>query len=86
MAELRTERAICKMALKDNAGALTDLQTAVQRDATFALAHYYLGGRLAEQRKAKEAAAEYEQYLKLAPNGPMAKAASERLKVLKQVR
>jgi Tfp pilus assembly protein PilF len=82
-AELRMQRGICKMGAKDKPGALADLQAAVQQDDKLAPAHFYLGGRLAEAGKLKEAQAEYEAYLKLAPNGPLAKPAQERVKFIK---
>jgi Tfp pilus assembly protein PilF len=83
-AELRTERAACKIGAKDDAGALADLQAAVASDASYAPAHYYLGGQLAKGGKFKEAVAEYETFLKLSPNGPMAKAAQDKVKLAKQ--
>jgi tetratricopeptide (TPR) repeat protein len=78
--EVRTERALCKLGLKDDKGTLDDLRAAVSTDPTYAQGHYYLGGRLALAKRFKEAAAEYAKYLELAPSGSLAKAASERLK------
>jgi tetratricopeptide (TPR) repeat protein len=78
--EVRTERALCRLGLKDDKGTLDDLQAAVSKDPTYAPAHYYLGGRLALAKKFKEAAAEYQKYLSLAPDGSLAHQASERLK------
>jgi Tfp pilus assembly protein PilF len=82
-AELRLQRGICKMGAKDKEGSLADLQAAVQKDASLAPAHFYLGGRFGEAGKLKESLAEYETYLKLAPSGPLAKQAQERVKFLK---
>jgi Flp pilus assembly protein TadD len=82
-AELRMQRGICKMGAKDRDGAMSDLQAAVQKDPSFAPAHFYYGGRLGEAGKLREALAEYEAYLKLAPSGPLAKQAQERVKLLK---
>jgi Tfp pilus assembly protein PilF len=82
-AELRTLRAICKMGAKDDAGARADLAAAVAKEPGFAPAHFYLAGRLAQSGQLKEGVAEYEAYLKLAPNGPMAKTAAERIKFAK---
>ena len=79
--EARTERALCKLGVKDEPGALADLQAAVSNEATYAPAHYYLGGRLASTKHYKEAAAEYQRYLDLAPSGSLAKAAGDRLKL-----
>jgi tetratricopeptide (TPR) repeat protein len=78
--EVRTERALCRLGLKDETGTLDDLQAAVAKEPSYAPAHYYLAGRLALAKKFKEAAAEYSKYLSLAPDGSLAKPASERLK------
>ena len=82
--EVRTERALCKLGQKDEAGALDDLQAAVKTEPSYAPGHYYLGGRLASGKHFKEAAAQYAEYLKLAPTGSLAKPASERLKAAQQ--
>lgn len=78
--EVRTDRALCRLGLKDEKGALADLQAAVDKEPTYATGHYYLGGRLAMSKKFKEAAAEYGKYLELAPNGSLAKPAADRMK------
>ena len=78
--ELRTERALCKRGLKDDAGALSDLQAAVKNDPTFAPAHVYLGMRYVAASKYKEAITEYEAYLKLTPNTPQARDVEQKLK------
>jgi Flp pilus assembly protein TadD len=78
--EVRTGRALCRVALKDEKAALDDLQAAVAIEPTFAPAHYYLGGRLGVAKRFKDAAAEYAKYLQLDPNGSLVKQASERLK------
>ena len=83
-AELRTERALCKLGAKDEPGALADLQAAVQKEPNYAPAHFYLGGRLAAAGKWKQVHAEYEAYLRLEPNGPMAKQAQERAKLARE--
>jgi tetratricopeptide (TPR) repeat protein len=77
----RTERALCKLALKNEAGATEDLQAAIAKEPNYAPAHYWYGGRLGKANKFKEAAAEYAKYLDLAPSGDMAKAAAEKLKM-----
>lgn len=79
--EARTERALCKVGLKDEAGALADLQAGVAADAGYAPGHYYLAGRLAGAKRYKEAAAEYQKVIDLAPNGSLAKNAADRLKL-----
>jgi Flp pilus assembly protein TadD len=79
--EARTERALCRLGLKDDKGTLADLQAAVDKEPTYANAHYYLAGRLAMTNHFKEAAAEYAKYLQLAPNGSLAKPAADRMKM-----
>jgi tetratricopeptide (TPR) repeat protein len=78
--EVRTQRALCKLGLKDDKGALDDLQAAVNKEPNYAQGHYYFAGRLAALKRFKEAAAEYAKYLELEPNGSLAKPASEKLK------
>jgi Tfp pilus assembly protein PilF len=80
--EGRTERALCKLAMKDEKGCLEDLQTAIRVEPDYPTAHYYLAGRFAVQKHYKEAAAEYQRYLQLAPQGSLAKTATERLKLV----
>jgi Tfp pilus assembly protein PilF len=83
-AELRTERAACKLGAKDPEGAIVDLKAAVANEPGYAPAHYYLANALASTAKANDAISEYQVFLKLVPNGPMAKAATEKIKVLKK--
>jgi tetratricopeptide (TPR) repeat protein len=78
--EVRTERALCRLGLKDESGTLDDLQAAVDKEPSYAPAHYYLGGRLATAGRFKDAAAEYARYLELEPSGSLAKPARDRLK------
>jgi tetratricopeptide (TPR) repeat protein len=78
--EVRTERALCKLGLKDEAGALADLKSAVATESGYPQAHFFLAGRLASTKHFKEAALEYAAYLQLAPNGSLADQANERLK------
>ena len=78
--EVRTHRALCRLGLKDEKGTLADLQGAVEKEPTYAPAHYYLAGRLATSKRYRDAAAEYAKYLELAPSGSLAKAAAERMK------
>ncbi|MFO0665911.1 MAG: tetratricopeptide repeat protein [Polyangiaceae bacterium] len=81
-AELRTYRALCKLGAEDKAGATTDLKAATTSDAKYGPAHFYLGGRYAEEGKRDLATKEYEAYLKLEPKGPLASKAEERIKIL----
>jgi Tfp pilus assembly protein PilF len=76
LAELRTERGLCKMGSKDPDGAMADFAAAVKDDAKYPLAHYWLGVALAGHGKLKEAIGELDAYLKLAPDGAKAKDAA----------
>jgi tetratricopeptide (TPR) repeat protein len=80
--EARTERGLCKLALKDQKGALDDLQAAVRVDPNYPQAHYFLAGRLAVMKRFKEAATEYQSYLSLAPEGSLVPQATEKLKLV----
>ncbi|HEY6461739.1 MAG TPA: hypothetical protein VIY73_16345 [Polyangiaceae bacterium] len=77
--EVRTERALCKLGTHDDRGADADLRSAVSVEPTYPQAHYFLGGRLAVARKFKEAAAEYQAYLTLAPDGSLSDQATQRM-------
>jgi len=83
-ADFRTNRALCKYAAKDKAGAMADLKVATQAEPTFAPAHYWLGSWLHNDGKFNEALVEYGAYLKAAPSGPMAKAAEAKSKLAKE--
>jgi len=82
-AQFRTERALCKLASKDEAGATSDLEAAVQNDPKYGLSHYWLATRRMAQKRWADAAKELEAYLKIEPNGPKAKTAQEALAVAK---
>ncbi len=82
-AELWTERASCKSASGDAAGALADLRSAVAKDAAYAPAQYYLGNELAKAGQYAQAIAAYQAFLKLEPNGPLAKGVAEKIKAAK---
>jgi Tfp pilus assembly protein PilF len=79
--EARTDRALCKLGAKDEKGTVDDLRAAVAKEPGYAQAHYYLAGRLASAKHYREAAAEYARYLELAPEGSLARAATERQKL-----
>jgi Tfp pilus assembly protein PilF len=83
--EVRTERALCKLGQKDDKGAFEDLKAAVSTEPNYATAHYYLAGRLAVTKKFKEAAAEYGKYLEIAPDGSVAKQATEKKKAAEEL-
>jgi len=83
-AELWTERASCKIGQQDDAGALADLRTATAKDPSYAPAQYYLGNELGKAGQYGPAIAAYQAFLKLEPNGPLAKAATEKIRLAKQ--
>jgi Tfp pilus assembly protein PilF len=85
-APLRTERALCKMAAKDEQGSEDDLRAAIAADPGYALAHYWLGVRLAKVKKPKEAIGEFQTYLKIEPNGAWAQKAQDHVATLKKLK
>jgi Tfp pilus assembly protein PilF len=82
-AELRTERAACKIGLQDDAGAVSDLKAAASSDPSYAPAQYYLGNELAKGGDFAAAITAYQMFLKLEPNGPLAKAVTEKIRLAK---
>lgn len=83
VAELRIYRGSCKLGLKDLPGATTEFKDAVAKEPNNALAHYSLGNALADGGKLTDAVTEWEAYLKLAPDGPQAKAAEKKIGIAK---
>jgi tetratricopeptide (TPR) repeat protein len=83
LAELRIYRGTCKLGLKDLPGATTEFKDAVTKEPNNPLAHYSLGNALADGGKLPEAITEWEAYLKLAPDGPQAKAAERKIGIAK---
>lgn len=83
LAELRVYRGACKLGLRDLPGATTEFKDAVVKEPSNALAHYSLGNALADGGKLADAIAEWESYLKLAPDGPQAKAAEKKIALAK---
>jgi tetratricopeptide (TPR) repeat protein len=81
--EVRTERALCRLGTHDERGADADLRSAVAVEPTYPQAHYFLGGRLAVAHRFKEAAAEYQAYLTLAPDGSLSDQATQRMQLAK---
>ncbi len=82
--EVRTERALCKIGLRDDASALADLKAAVATEPTYAQGHFFLAGRYALARRFADAAQEYQAYLSLAPNGSLSDQATQRLQMAQQ--
>ncbi len=83
-AELRYERGLCKVALHDEPGALSEFQSAVSKAPDHPDPHYWLAGRYAALEKWNDVISEYETYLKLAPKGAFARQAQERIALAKQ--
>jgi len=83
-AELWTERASCKIASNDDAGAVTDLRTATTKEPGYAPGQYYLGNELVKAGDYPGAIAAYQAFLKLEPNGALAKGVQEKLRLAKQ--
>jgi tetratricopeptide (TPR) repeat protein len=83
LAELRIYRGTCKLGLRDLSGATTEFKDAVAKEPNNAVAHYSLGNALADGGKLPEAITEWETYLKLAPDGPQAKAAERKISIAK---
>ena len=83
VAELRIYRGTCKLGLKDLPGATTEFKDAVAKEPNNAVAHYSLGNALADGGKLTDAITEWETYLKLAPDGPMAKGAERKIALAK---
>jgi uncharacterized protein (TIGR02996 family) len=83
-AEILTERAACKIGQKDDAGALDDLRSATAKDSKYAPAQYYLGNELAKAGHYGPALAAYQAFLRLEPNGPLAKGVAEKIRLAKQ--
>ncbi len=83
-ADFRTNRALCKYALKDKTAAIADLTIATKREPTFAPAHYWLGSWMHEDGRFPEALTEYTAYLANAPKGPMARAAEAKAKLARE--
>jgi tetratricopeptide (TPR) repeat protein len=83
-ADLRTERGACKIGARDSAGAVVDFQAAIADKPAFPPPHYYLAGELARAGQFKDAATQYEAFLKLEPNGPRTKSAQDKLKLARQ--
>ena len=74
-----------RIADTDSTCAADLYQGAVEKDDTFASAHFYLANSLARDKKFTEAAAHFEQFLALAPNDPAAPEAKKRLEACRNM-
>jgi tetratricopeptide (TPR) repeat protein len=80
--EVRVERALCRIGLRDAEGAMKELDAGIKIEPTYAPLHFYKAGRFAEARRWREARAGYERYLELAPEGPLADLAKKRIRMV----
>lgn len=80
--EIRVERALCKIGLREGDAALRELDRGLEIEPTYAPLYFYRGGRLAETRRWADAKIAYERYLQLAPKGPLAEMATKRLRLV----
>jgi Flp pilus assembly protein TadD len=83
VAELRVQRGVCKHGKKDDKGAEADFVAAIQVDAKFAPAHYYLGQNKRAHGDKKGAKAELTKAAELDPSGGVGAAAKKALAELK---
>jgi tetratricopeptide (TPR) repeat protein len=80
--EVRVERALCKIGLRDAEGAMKELDAGLKIEPGYAPLHFYKAGRFAEARRWREARAGYDRYLELAPEGPLADLAKKRIRMV----
>jgi Flp pilus assembly protein TadD len=76
---LLSELALAQRADGDRAAAIATLERVLKADPSYATAHYLLGNMLAGAGRFGPARRHYQRYLKLAPDGPHAGRARERL-------
>jgi Tfp pilus assembly protein PilF len=81
---LLSELALAQRAAGMDVQALASLDRALGLDGRYALAYYLKGNMLAADKKFPEAKKQFEQYLKLAPNGDQAANAHARLQMLQK--
>ena len=75
-APLHVRRAVCRHDQKDEAGALSDYESALKLDDKFAPAHYYLAKHVCPTDK-KKAATHFKRAAELAPSDEIGKRAAE---------
>lgn len=83
---LLAELALAQRLADDRAGAIASLEQALELDSSYATAHYLLGNLQAASKAFGKAERHYQAYLKLAPDGPQAARARERLSVVRKLR
>ena len=81
-AELFVARGLCQHGKRDEAAAQADFQRAIQKDGSYAPAHYYAGMHLKTQGKKKEARAALSRAVELAGDEGVGKAAKRALEGL----
>lgn len=80
--EVRVERALCKIGLRDAEGSMKELDAGLKVEPGYAPLHFYKAGRFAEARRWREARAGYDRYLEIAPEGPLADLAKKRIRMV----
>lgn len=83
---LLSELALAQRAAGNRTGAIESLEAALALDKDYATAHYLVGNLLAADKRFRDAQKHYERYLALAPDGPQADRARERLTVIKKLK
>ena len=81
-AELFVARGLCQHGKRDEGAALADFQRAIQKDGSYAPAHYYVGMHFKSQGKKKEARAALSRATELAGDEGVGKAAKRALEGL----
>ncbi len=83
-AEWLVRRGTCKHQLQDDEGEQADYEAAIKVDPKFAPAHYYLALSYLTQKNRLKASMELEKAIKLGGDGPIGKAAKEKLEELRK--
>jgi TolA-binding protein len=83
---VHAELALALFAASHREEAEQALRDLLRRHADYATAHYLLANMLASRRAFRDAAQEYQAYLRLAPNGPQAAEARARLEHVRRQR
>lgn len=79
---LLSELALAQHSAGKRDQAIATLRDAIDRDGSYATAHYLLGNMLAAEHEFAEAKQHYQRYLQLEPQGAQAARAKERLAVI----
>jgi len=80
--EIRVERALCRIGLRDAEGTMKELDAGLKIEPTYAPLHFYKAGRFAEARRWHDARSGYKSYLELAPALPHAELTQMRIRMV----